>query len=215
MQDQNDASNETNSIEQMGNFVLSSSVFYVAMAGVGAMVSLYRHHSLPSILSLPHGALAQAHILGLGLMGAAVLLIANYLFEVQFASYKIFRQVLMQMIGSATIPVALYLAFISALGEELLFRAALQPVLGLAGTALLFGLLHLGPQGSISIWTLWAIISGFMMGWIFDSTGNLWPALICHFLVNAVSMLTLRVQYRRFMEANAKQQAKKKLFMGS
>ncbi len=214
MQDQNDTSNESGSIEQMGNFVLSSSVFYVGMAGVGAMVSLYRHHSLKTILTLPQEPMALSQILGLGVLGAAVLLIANYLFEEQFPSYKVFRHILMQMIGSATVPVALYLAFISALGEELLFRAALQPVLGLVGTALLFGLLHLGPQGVVSIWTLWAIISGLMMGWIFDATGNLWPALICHFLVNAVSMLTLRVQYRRFLEAHAKQQANKNLLSG-
>ncbi len=209
MQDQNDADNETSNIEQMGNFVLSSSVFYVGMAGVGAMVSLYRHHSLKKILTLPAEMPALATLLGLGFLGAAVLLIANYLFEEQFPSFKIFRHVLMQMIGSATVPVALYLAFISAIGEELLFRAAVQPVLGLIGTSLLFGLLHLGPQGLISVWTLWAIISGLMLGWMFDSTGNLWPSLICHFMVNAVSMLTLRIQYRRFLATHSKQKANK------
>jgi membrane protease YdiL (CAAX protease family) len=209
MQDQNDAGNETSSIEQMGNFVLSSSVFYVGMAGVGAMVSLYRHHSLKKILSLPSEMPALLTLLGLGLLGAAVLLIAHHLFEEQFPSFKVFRHVLMQMIGAATIPVALYLAFISAIGEELLFRAAVQPVLGLVGTSLLFGLLHLGPQGLISIWTLWAIISGLMMGWMFDSTGNLWPSLICHFLVYAVSMLAVRVQYRRFLANHSKQKANK------
>ncbi|WP_141735302.1 CPBP family intramembrane glutamic endopeptidase [Oligoflexus tunisiensis] len=209
MQDQNDAGNESSNIEQMGNFVLSSSVFYVGMAGVGAMVSLYRHHSLKNILTLPAEMPALATLLGLGMLGAAVLLIANYLFEEQFPSFKIFRHVLMQMIGSATVPVALYLAFISAIGEELLFRAAVQPVLGLVGTALLFGLLHLGPQGLISIWTLWAIISGLMLGWLFEATGNLWPPLLCHFLVNAISMLTLRVQYRRFLATHSKQKANK------
>jgi len=209
MQDKNDASNEPSNIEKMGNFVLSSSMFYVGMAGVGAMVSLYRHHSLKSILSLPAETTALLSLLGLGLLGAAVLLIANYLFEEQFPSFKVFRHVLMQMIGSATVPVALYLAFISAIGEELLFRAAVQPVLGLVGTSLLFGLLHLGPQGLVSIWTLWAIISGLMMGWMFESTGNLWPSLICHFLVNAISMLTLRVQYRRFLATHSEQKANK------
>lgn len=209
MRNQNDASNETSPIEKIGDFVLSSSMFYVGMAGVGAMVSLYRHESLKNILSLPGETPALVSLLGLGLLGAAVLLIANYLFEQQFPSFKVFRHVLMQMIGSATVPVALYLAFISAVGEELLFRAAVQPALGLVGTSLLFGLLHLGPQGLISIWTLWAIISGLMMGWMFESTGNLWPSLICHFLVNAVSMLTLRVQYRRFLAAESQQKANK------
>lgn len=211
MQDQNDAEKEPGSLEQMGNFVLSSSMFYVGMAGVGAMVSLYRHHSLKAILKIPAETPALLSLIGLGVLGAAVLLIANYLFEEHFPSYKIFRTVLMQMIGNATIPVALYLAFISALGEELLFRAAVQPVLGLVGTALLFGLLHLGPQGLVSIWTLWAIVSGLMMGWIFESTGSLWPALICHFLVNAISMLTLRVQYRRFLATHQQQKASKNI----
>jgi membrane protease YdiL (CAAX protease family) len=48
-----------------------------------------------------------------------------------------------------------------------------------------------------------------MLGWMFDSTGNLWPSLICHFLVNAVSMLTLRIQYRRFLATHSKQKANK------
>jgi membrane protease YdiL (CAAX protease family) len=209
MQNKKDARNEASPIEKIGDFVLSSSMFYVGMAGVGAMVSLYRHHSLKNILSLPAETTALVSLLGLGLLGAAVLLIANYLFEQQFPSFKVFRHVLMQMIGGATVPVALYLAFISAIGEELLFRAAVQPALGLVGTSLLFGLLHLGPQGLISIWTLWAIISGLMMGWMFESTGNLWPSLICHFLVNGVSLLTLRLQYQRLMAADSQQKANK------
>lgn len=173
------------------------------------MVALYRYHKLKEILSLPLNPLASLQLLGLGVMGALVLLIANYLFEEQFPSYKSFRLVMMQLVGSASVPVALYLAFISSIGEELLFRAAVQPAVGLLGTALLFGLLHLGPQGIISMWTIWAVISGLILGWLFESTGNLWPCLICHFIVNAVSILRLRFQYQNFMEASAKQPGKK------
>lgn len=214
MQHQNDADKDDIGLSRVSSFLRSSTLFYVAMGGVGALVCFYEHNNLISGFSIPADWRAALNLLAIGLMGSGVLLILNYLFEEQFASYKAFRHVLMQMVGAASVPSALYLAFISAVGEELLFRGAIQPVLGLVGTAFLFGLLHLGPQGLISIWTVWAVLSGLLLGWMFDTTQSFWPPLICHFLVNSVSMLRLRLQYRRFLKAHAKHEAGKKLLSG-
>ncbi len=185
------------------------------MGGVGGLVAHFQHKILISAFTLPSDWHLAGRLLSIGLMGAAVLLIFNYIFEEQFPSFKAFRHILMQMVGAASIPSALYLATLSALGEELLFRGAIQPELGLIGTALLFGLLHLGPQGLVSIWTLWAILSGLMFGWIFDATQSLIPVVLCHIIVNTVSMLRLRIQYRRFLAAAAKHEAAKKILSGS
>lgn len=209
MQERNRAEKDIADAGRIEQFVKSSSLFYFAMAGVGFLICYYRHKNFIRIAQLPSDAKQALTLLALGVMGAIVLLIANYLFEEQFASYKAFRHVLMRMIGAASVPAALYLAFISAAGEELLFRGAIQPVLGIVGSALLFGLLHLGPQGLISIWTLWAILSGLLFSWMFDETGSLWPVLVCHFLVNSVSMLRLRLQYRQFLATLAESEAKK------
>jgi membrane protease YdiL (CAAX protease family) len=198
-------------LDRVDHFVRSSTLFYVVMACVGGMICYFHHGSLSQIFGFPPELVKSLNLLGLGVLGAGVLLIASYLFEEQFSSYRVFRHILMRMVGSASVPMAIYLALISAVGEELLFRAAVQPILGLVGSALLFGLLHLGPQGVISIWTFWAVLSGLMLGWLFQDTGSLWPSLICHFLVNAVSMLRLRVQYKRYLADLAENKTGKKL----
>lgn len=198
MKERNDTDFDPIGLDRVLSFVKSSSLFYLVMAVIGGLVCFYMHRNLIQLFSVSAEPNRGFQLLALGLMGAAVLLIASYLFEEQFPSYRAFRHVLMRMVGPASVPVAVYLAFISALGEELLFRGALQPVLGLWGTAFLFGLLHLGPQGVISIWTIWAVLSGLLLGWIFDATGSLWPVLICHFLVNVTSLLRLRLQYKRY-----------------
>ncbi len=198
MKERNDTEIDLIGLDRVLSFVKSSSLFYLVMAGVGSLVCFYMQGNLIQVFTVPAELKQRGILLALGLMGALVLLISNYLFEEQFAAYKAFRHVLMRMVGAASIPVAIYLAFISALGEELLFRAALQPTIGLFGTSLIFGLLHLGPRGVASIWTLWAVLSGLLLGWMFQSTGSLWPPLICHFLVNVTSLLRLRVQYRRY-----------------
>ncbi len=209
MQDQNRAEKDIADASRIEQFVKSSSLFYFAMAGVGFLICTYRHKSFAKILAIPSDPKEALTLLALGVMGALVLLIANFLFEEQFPTYKAFRHVLMRMVGAATLPAALYLAAISAIGEEALFRGAIQPVLGIVGSALLFGLLHLGPQGFVSIWTLWAVLSGLLFSWLFDETGSLWPSLICHFLVNAASMIRLRIQYRKFLVTQAQDESKK------
>ncbi len=201
MDDQKPTEIDDVGMDRVLNFVKSSSLFYLVMGSVGAMMCYYLHHNLIQLFAVPAELNRTLILLALGVMGAGVLLILNTLLESQFPSYQAFRGVLMRMVGAASMPVAVYLAFISALGEELLFRGAIQPSLGLLGTALLFGLLHLGPQGLVSIWTLWAIVSGLMLGWIFQSTGSLLPVLICHFLVNVTSLLRLRRQYKIFRAA--------------
>ncbi len=215
MQNQNGSDKEDVGLSRVSSFLRSSTLFYLVMGGVGALIAHFQNNILLSSLSLPTDWHSGLRMLAVSVLGASVLLIFNYIFEEQFPSFKAFRHVLMQMVGAASIPTSFYLATVSAVGEELLFRAAIQPELGLIGTALLFGLLHLGPQGLISIWTLWAILTGLMFGWIFQSTSSLLPVILCHMLVNAISMLRLRIQYKRFVKANEALEAAKKILSGS
>lgn len=215
MQNQNGSDKEEVGLSRVSSFLRSSTLFYLVMGGVGALVAHFQHNVLISSMSLPTDWHAALRLLVISLLGAAVLLIFNYVFEEQFPSFKAFRHILMQMVGAASIPTSLYLAVVSAFGEELLFRAGIQPELGLIGTALLFGLLHLGPQGLVSIWTLWAIITGLMFGWMYQQTQSLLPVILCHILVNAISMLRLRIQYKRFLKAAEEHEAAKKILSGS
>ena len=174
-----------------------STILYGAFAAVGIGISAYGHHNLRTILSVPAQPTEAGKLLAAGLLGAGILWVLSKSFEWSFRSYRMIKAAMVQVLGRCTVPVAIYLAFASSVGEELLFRGAIQPTLGIGMTALLFGLLHIGPSGNLSTWSIWAVAAGGLLGYMFDQTQSLWPPLITHFAVNAVSILQLRAIYAR------------------
>jgi membrane protease YdiL (CAAX protease family) len=77
----------------------------------------------------------------------------------------------------------------SGVGEEAFFRGALQPLLGLVVTAILFGALHTGPDRRYLAWTLWAIGAGLLFGFLYEWTGGLLAPITAHVLHNAATLL--------------------------
>lgn len=80
------------------------------------------------------------------------------------------------------------LAVASAIGEELLFRGALLPWLGLWPQAILFGALHIGPRRRHLVWTAWAVGMGLGFGVLTQATGDLGGAIVAHFTINFVNL---------------------------
>ncbi len=80
------------------------------------------------------------------------------------------------------------LAAASAIGEEILFRGALQPWLGLAPQAALFALLHVGPSRRFLPWTVWALVMGLALGAMVEVTGDLGGAIVAHFTINFLNL---------------------------
>ena len=72
----------------------------------------------------------------------------------------------------------------SALGEELLFRGAMQPALGLGLTTVIFGLAHLPPKRSLWPWTLTATVVGLGLGVLYEATQSILAPVVAHFTVN-------------------------------
>jgi membrane protease YdiL (CAAX protease family) len=137
-----------------------------------------------------------ARLVLIGLVGAGLLLVLSYFFEDWFPSFRELKAFVMRFLGPVSAPTAIYLALLTGVGEELLFRGTLQPFAGLVVTSVLFGLLHMGKDGLVSAWSVWALVAGLLLGWMFDETGSLWPPIIAHFVVNAVSIMNLRRAYR-------------------
>ncbi len=73
------------------------------------------------------------------------------------------------------------LSVLSSVSEEVLFRGALQPVLGIVPTAILFGATHL--QYAISPATLIILIIGIVLGILRRQFGT-WTAILAHFGYN-------------------------------
>ena len=90
--------------------------------------------------------------------------------------------------GSGAIAV---LAVSSAVGEELLFRGALQPMLGLLLTSVIFAALHGGLNARFRLWALFALGAGLLLGGLTLWTDNLLAAILCHFTVNYFNLHTV------------------------
>lgn len=82
-------------------------------------------------------------------------------------------------------------AFLSGLVEETLFRGAIQPVLGLIPTSLLFGLAHFVPRKVFLPWSAYATFAGFLLGSVAELRGNLFPVILAHCVINFVLILVL------------------------
>ena len=173
-----------------------STVAYLLMGAAGALISLYGHSNFWAI-TIPGPDDDWIYLIGVAALSTGVLLIGGYLFEGWFPSYRSIKRSITQMLGPTAWYTAIYLALLSSVGEELLFRAALLPYTGLLISSIIFGLVHIGPDGGISTWTFWAFCAGLLIGWMFEATGSLWPCIICHFSVNAFSLLRIQRDYRR------------------
>lgn len=83
------------------------------------------------------------------------------------------------------------LALSSGIAEELAFRAALQPEVGLVVASLLFGLVHAPLKRELMAWPLLAAAMGFLLGWLYDWTGGVLAPVAAHVAVNWVNLLYL------------------------
>lgn len=87
------------------------------------------------------------------------------------------------------------IALAPAIVEEVLFRGVIQnllsrwfkkPVLAIVITSVLFSAVHLSYLGFLSRFAL-----GFVLGWMFYRTGNIWINIIAHFFNNAAAITQL------------------------
>ncbi|MBT8495507.1 MAG: CPBP family intramembrane metalloprotease [Deltaproteobacteria bacterium] len=134
--------------------------------------------------------------LALGLLVVAMSRLATLRFGWARNLHRSFRELL----GELSSREILILALASSIGEELLFRGALQPAWGLWVQAAVFALLHIGPSKQFLPWTLWAFAMGLVFGLMFEWTGNLGAPIVAHFAIN---YLNLRYISRTPVEAVA------------
>ena len=80
------------------------------------------------------------------------------------------------------------LAVASSIGEEMLFRGALMPWMGVWLQALVFALLHVGPGKRFLPWTLSALVMGLLFGFLAIETRSLGGPIAAHFAINYVNL---------------------------
>jgi membrane protease YdiL (CAAX protease family) len=100
-----------------------------------------------------------------------------------------------ESLGRISVPDALLLAVASGLGEELFFRGALQPRVGLILATVLFGAVHFVPRRELLPWTGFAMAAGLVLGVLFDWTGSVVAPVVAHTVVNGINLPLLTREY--------------------
>lgn len=160
---------------------------YGAMALVGLLIAsgrgdpdLYRAGSANAWQLLAGPILGFAA--GLGVVGLTR--VATRHFQWARDLHGSFRDLLGPLTGHEIV----ILALASSIGEELLFRGALQPWMGLWLQALAFALLHVGPGRKFLPWTLSALVLGLAFGGLAEWTENLGAPIAAHFAINFLNL---------------------------
>ncbi len=135
----------------------------------------------------PADAAAQEILLGLALgtlgTGAAWIITSNV------AAFIALRERLTQMMAfeSLTVWHAAAFGLMAGFPEEMLFRGAIQPKLGVFLSALIFGSLH-----AISrVYFLYATLAGVLLGLLAEWRGDLWAATTAHLIYDMLIFLLL------------------------
>ncbi|MBS1124316.1 MAG: Abortive infection protein [Deltaproteobacteria bacterium] len=156
---------------------------YGAMALVALVIAAARGN--PDLYRLEIGEpwlLVAGPAIGLGVGAGVVGLtrLATRRFQWARDLHASFRDLLGPLTGREILIVALA----SSIGEELLFRGALLPWLGVWIQGIVFAMLHVGPGRRFVPWTLSALVLGIAFGWLAVWTNNLGAPIAAHFAIN-------------------------------
>ena len=165
---------------------------YIPLGALGAGWALFRgdaplfHHPAPWLRLSNLFSHSLSVTLGLALAIGTVLLTRSWVRRFSWARelHLSFREILGGLGGVSILLIALA----SGIGEELFFRAGMQPSLGWVLSSLIFGGVHVGPDRRYLPWTVWAVVMGFMLGGIYQLTGSLLGPILAHVTINAVNL---------------------------
>lgn len=127
----------------------------------------------------------------IGLAVGLLVVLLSRLAVTRFAWARMLHRDFRGLLGPLSLKEIAILAAASSVGEELLFRGALQPWIGLWPSAIVFAMLHVGPgQRFVRFlpWTISALAMGVVFGYLFVWTGNLGGAIVAHFTINYLNL---------------------------
>lgn len=120
----------------------------------------------------------------LGLIIVFASRLAVHRFEWARALHREFRSLLSPLTDVEIV----VLAIASSLGEELFFRGALMPSVGIWASSGVFALLHIGPRGRYLPWTIGSFVAGLLFSELYRWSGDLSGPVLAHFTVNFLNL---------------------------
>jgi membrane protease YdiL (CAAX protease family) len=165
-------------------FVAQAAVFYTALLFAAVILGLSRGRNALALGDSALSDLSVGVIIACGTVGLGILF-----YRLSPALRTLSDELAPHLVDDARWRDLILLSVFSGTGEESFFRGALQPELGLVATALLFGLLHVGPDRRYLVWTVWAVGAGFLFGALYQWTGGILAPITAHVLHNAATLL--------------------------
>lgn len=159
----------------------SLSLAAVALSGWRGDLDIYRIEGTSTPLLV---GLSPLIGLAVGLLVVFLSRMAVHRFDWARHLHRDFRDLL----GELSAREIFLLAVASSVGEELFFRGALQPWIGLWPQAVVFALLHIGPGPRFLPWTVSALVVGVLFGLMFRWTGDLGGPIVAHFTINYMNL---------------------------
>ncbi|MCB9787590.1 MAG: CPBP family intramembrane metalloprotease [Deltaproteobacteria bacterium] len=161
---------------------VSALIIYALVTLMGLVVMRWQDiEVVPAVFGASDADLRVHAALGIG-AGLALVGVTRALSG--WAPMRALEELVRESLGRPGSVAIIVLAVTSAVGEEILFRGALQPLLGFWMTALLFGLMHGGTMRRFRAWVVFAILAGLLFGALASFTGDLLAPTLCHFTVN-------------------------------
>jgi membrane protease YdiL (CAAX protease family) len=130
--------------------------------------------------------------LGLGICLAAVTVAATRIMAQRAEWARALHSALRPAVHRAPDGWLVALGAASAVGEELLFRGLLVPILGIVVSAVIFGALHQIRGRARWGWMGWATVMGLLFGAAFAATGSLAGPIAAHAIINGANLRFLR-----------------------
>ncbi len=184
---------KTVKIEELSDRVLFINLYLTqALAlGLGLIIILFQKQTLFELFSID----VSSAILLWGVSLAAVNIVANWLVT------KVVPEDILddggineRIFGSRSVFHIALISFIVAVCEEILFRGAIQYIMGPYWTSILFAAIHVR---YLRHWVMTGFVFGssYALGWIYIQTGSLWTPIAAHFLIDFI--LGCMIRYRK------------------
>ncbi len=104
---------------------------------------------------------------------------------------RLYRDVLRPLFSDLRPIDVVVISVMAGVGEELLFRGAMQQDWGWAIASVLFGVCHMGGRATIPL-AAWAAVTGGLLGWLMVATGGLLAPIVAHAVYDAVALVYIR-----------------------
>ena len=103
----------------------------------------------------------------------------------------LYRTTLRPLFADVRLSDVVVISIAAGVGEELFFRGALQPEIGLVPASIVFGLLHMGGRGTF-VFGCWVAVMGLALGMLANISEGLVAPIVAHSAYDAAAIGYLR-----------------------